>query len=229
MNRLSKAINGHDPVNITTTIQEVRIQSIISYLLCNVGQEMDVDILNQLLSRLPTWYEENRKYNGDYVKIMSLANLDNLKIILDHPTFAPPPIVDRYVNTSTPQSFQVMMASDKIGTSSDTIGWLLQHNHPDKIKAYLASGKVIIPTPEQLAKMANCYASHQYSLSLVLADPRFDVSKLDTKLLKAYVDTNATVILDVLKIRLPDKINPLIAKKEEQTRMQELHRPNLFV
>lgn len=229
MNRLNKAINGGDPVDITTTIHEVRIQSIISYLQCHVSQEMDVDILNQLLTRLPVWYEENPRYASDYIKILSQASLINLKVILDHPTFMPPPIADRYINASTPESFQLMIMSSKIGTSSETLAWLLQHNHPDKIISYLSSDKVIVPTPEQVAKLATTYSCHRYSLSLVLADPRFDLSKVDHAFLKKCVETNDTLLLDVLKVRLPDKVNPLLEKKRKSEEMRELYQRRLLL
>lgn len=228
MNRLSKAIKGGDPVNINVTIQEVRIQSIISYLLCNVGQEINVDILKHLIDRLPVWYIDDYKYVPDYVNIVCSASLDNLKIILEHPTFAPPPVINRYIDKTTPDAFSLLIASPKFGSDGETLDYLLRHNHPDKIQAFLASNKVIVPPPEKVAKLATSYSGHRYSLSLVLADPRFDLAKLEMSFFKTCLNYNDAFFLDVLKRRVPDKINPLIAKKEEQARMQELHRPNLF-
>lgn len=227
MNRLDKAIKGGDPVNITTTIHEVRIQSIISYLQCHVNEEMDGNILNLLLTRLPVWYAEDYRHVPNYVKIVTLANLDNLEVILAHPTFSPPPIINHYINASS-VAFWMLLASPKFGSDGETLECLLRHNHPDKIIAYLASNKVIIPSPEKIAHLATSFSCHRYSLSLILSDPRFDLAKVEMAFIKRCVDGNETILLDVLKVRLPDKINPLLAKKQEQERMRELHRPNLF-
>ena len=226
MNRLSEAVTSGDLDKITTTINEVSPKSIVSYLLSIIDQEINGDILNHLLTRLPSWYEDDRTYVTNCIQILSHASLDNLEIILEHPTFSPPPIINRYISVSLP-SFHLMIMSSKMGSDDETLACLLHHNHPDKIKSYLASDKVIIPPPEKIANLATSYSGHHYSLYLILEDPRFDLSKLEGSFLKKCVDDNITIFLDVLKVRLENKITPLIEKKKEQERKRELYHPVL--
>lgn len=226
MQSLAEIIEDGNLDEIKLKLNKVKTLTIISYLHLIVCQTPDPVILNLLLDYLPPHYHEDYIYTVQYISFICQATSDNLKIILDHPTFIPPPSINLYIKATSVDTFSQLLSSKKITIDQDTLEYLLRHNDPDKIKLYLVREQIFIPTATELDSLCKKY-THYYSLSLILADPRVDVSHLDHKIIKKWVDQNIREIVDVLQVRLPDLINTLLEKKKKR---EEMHnsRPTIF-
>ncbi len=187
MNQLTQTIASGDLEAIKAVIAKTHFKVIIAYLDLHINHDIPETILTCLLTQLPHW-EDPSLHLHDSIAVhnatsilLCKASLDNLKIILNHPTFTPSPILDEYVAESSLETFKMLLASSKIHDSTDTLETLLEHNDAAKMKAYLDHGitKKNLPSADKVAQLIKKYKATSTCLALLFVDHRINISKVD--------------------------------------------------
>jgi hypothetical protein len=231
MERISRAVSSDSIENLNAVLRDVRVKSIQTYLEAYASRDIhsDVTIMTIMLDKLSSDHyghddhDGKEYYSGNkYVKIIRAAfdqvSKNNLKIMLKHPTFTPNANLNNYIKGSPSECFSLLLNSEKFGANQDTLDVLFGDNNPDKINMYMKSSKFVglIPSREGVGRLAKKYHGYHASLSILFDDDRIDLSSISSDNLKEWVSGNQNIILDVLKRRIPDIINPMILHKTKQ-------------
>lgn len=187
MNRLTQVIASGDLEAAKEIITKTHFKVILDYLESHINHDIPEETLNCLLTHLPHWEDASLHLHDSIVVLNTTSSLiwkaspNNLKVMLQHPTFAPSSTLGEYVTETSLETFKVLMTSSKIHDTSDTLETLLEHNDVAKMQAYLEIGLLEknLPSADKVTQLIKKYKTTSACLAPLFADHRIDIRKVD--------------------------------------------------